>query len=72
MLDDVFKAFRDMDQWALSTMTHAFPEWRDPHGSRIEILPAEILAAIGKTPEEARDILEDAAHDARVDAAFGR
>ena len=72
VLDDVFKAFRDMDQWALSTMTHAFPEWRDPHGSRIEILPAEILAAIGKTPEEARDILEDAAHDARVDAAFGR
>jgi uncharacterized phage-associated protein len=72
VLDDVFKTFRDMDQWALSTMTHAFPEWRDPHGSRIEILPTEILAAIGKTPEQARDILEDAAHDARVDAAFGR
>lgn len=50
---------RGLDQWALSKISHRFPEYRDPQGSRVEILPIEILRAVGKTDSEIEDILED-------------
>ncbi len=71
VLEDVAKAHRDRDQWELSTLMHGFAEWKDPSGSRIEIAPSEILAALGKTPEQIREILDDAATDAQFDAVFG-
>jgi uncharacterized phage-associated protein len=71
ILEDVAKAYRDRDQWELSTLMHGLPEWKNPQGSRIEIAPADILAALGKTPEQIREILDEAADDARFDAVFG-
>ena len=71
ILEDVAKTYRDRDQWELSTLTHELPEWKDPRGSRIEIAPADILAAVGKSPEQIREILDEAADDAEVDAVFG-
>jgi hypothetical protein len=70
-LEDLGKQFHDRDQWDLGTLMHGFPEWKDPRGLRVEILPETILAAIGKTPEQIRNILDDAAEEAQVDAAFG-
>ena len=71
ILEDVAKTYRDRDQWELSTLMHGLPEWKDPRGARIEIAPVDILAALGKTPEQIREILDDAADDARFDAVFG-
>lgn len=71
VLEDVSKTFRDRDQWELSTLMHSLPEWRDPKVSRVEILPADLLAVVGKTPEEISDILEEAAQEAYVDSVFG-
>lgn len=71
ILEDVAKQFRNRDQWDLSTLMHAFPEWKDPRGSRLEISPEDILTAVGKTPEQIRDILDEAAEEAQVDAALG-
>jgi hypothetical protein len=71
VLEDVAKRFHERDQWDLSTLMHGFPEWKDPHGARLEILPEDILTAVGKTPEQIQDILDEAVQDAQVDAAFG-
>ena len=49
----------------------ASPSGKDPRGSRIEIAPAEVLAAVGKTPEQIREILDEADDDAEFDAVFG-
>ncbi len=50
---------------------HGFSEWKDPRGSRVEIPAEDILAVVGKTPEQIREILDEAAEEAQVDAAFG-
>ena len=71
ILEDIAKEHRDRDQWDLSMLTHELPEWTDPRGSRVEITPADILTALRKTPEQIREILDDAADDARVDAVLG-
>lgn len=70
ILEDVSKAHRDRDQWELSTLMHGLAEWTNPRGSRIKIAPVDILTALGKTPEQIRDILDDAAAHARFDAVF--
>lgn len=70
ILEEVSKAQRDRDQWELSTLMHGLPEWMDPRGSRIEIAPADLLSALGKTPEQIREVLDEAADDARFDAVF--
>ena len=70
ILEEIAKAHRDNDQWELSTLMHRLPEWRDPRGARVEIAPTDILAALGKTPEQIRAILDEAEDDARVDALF--
>lgn len=71
ILEEVSKAHRDRDQWELSTLMHGLPEWKDPRGSRVEISAIDILTALGKTAEQIRDILDDAADDARFDAVLG-
>jgi uncharacterized phage-associated protein len=71
ILEEIFKAHRDHDQWQLSRLMHGLPEWTDPRGSRIEIVPADLLAALGKTPEQIHDILDEAVDDAEVDAVLG-
>ncbi|HMH51228.1 MAG TPA: Panacea domain-containing protein [Candidatus Acidoferrum sp.] len=68
ILEEVAKAHRDHDQWQLSTLMQGLPEWRDPRGARVEIAPTDILAALGKTPDQIREILVEADDDARVDA----
>ncbi len=71
ILEDVAKQFHDRDQWDLSTLMHGFPEWKDARGARVEIPPDDILAAVGKTPEQIREILDEAAEEAQVVATFG-
>ena len=70
ILAEIAKAHRDHDQWELSTLMRRLGEWRDPRGARDEITPVDILAALGKTPEQTREILDEAEEDARVDALF--
>ena len=71
ILEDVAKRFHERDQWDLSTLMHGFPEWKDPRGTRLEILPEDILTAVGKTPEQIQEILDEVVEDTQVDAAFG-
>ena len=47
------------------------PRVEGSEGSRLEILPADILAALGKTPEQIRELFDEAVEDAQVGAAFG-
>jgi uncharacterized phage-associated protein len=60
VLDEVDKSFGMLDQWALRRLTHELPEYHDPEGSSLPILPEEILRAEGKSPEEIERVTRDA------------
>ena len=61
LLHDVFRQFGHLNQWQLRDLTHGFPEWRDPSGSRLAIRYLDILRAVGReeTAEEEAGEIED-------------
>jgi uncharacterized phage-associated protein len=62
--------YRTHDQWALSDMTHDFPEWQDPHGSSIEIPLERVLEAFGKRNDEIERVRQNAREDVYFDRLF--
>jgi uncharacterized phage-associated protein len=66
LLEEVSRIYRDKDQWELSEETHKFPEWKPPRGSRVEILPEDILRALGKSTEEIAEALQESRERAYV------
>ena len=53
LIDEVFAKNGRLDQWELRKKSHDFPEWKDPHGSRLKIEIEDILTATGTDPNEA-------------------
>jgi hypothetical protein len=64
LLEEVSRVNREKDQYQLSEETHRFREWKDPKGSRVEILPEEIMRALGKPEDDIREALEEAKQEA--------
>ncbi|MBI5709757.1 MAG: SocA family protein [Candidatus Eisenbacteria bacterium] len=71
MLREIASVFRALDQWQLSDLTHALPEFRDPSGSHLPISPEDILRALSKTDEEVEEVREDAIERKHFDSIFG-
>lgn len=62
LLKEVFDKFGTMSRWHLRDLTHNYPEWQDPAGSRIPISYEDILKAVGRGAEAeeiAREIEAD-------------
>jgi uncharacterized phage-associated protein len=70
VLKEVADLFRRLDQWALSDVTHALPEWRDPGASAVEIAPEDILRALQKSEEQIEQIREEAVENEYFGSLF--
>ncbi len=58
-LGHIFETYGGWDRWKLSKWTHTLPEWRDPHGSSLQIAPETILREAGKSEEDVERIRND-------------
>ncbi|MFQ6117800.1 MAG: Panacea domain-containing protein [Candidatus Bipolaricaulia bacterium] len=58
LLDEIFDKYGQLERFELADMTHEFPEWQDPQGSRIPITYEEILRAVGRE-EDAEELVEE-------------
>jgi uncharacterized phage-associated protein len=47
LIDEVFAKYGRLKRWELVELTHELPEWIDPQGSALPILPADILRHAG-------------------------
>lgn len=73
ILRETADLFRQLDQWALSYVTHeVLPEWHDPGQSATEISPEEILRALQKSDEEIEQVREEAVEDAYFESLFSQ
>jgi uncharacterized phage-associated protein len=67
VLQQVWDRFGSMSGWELRNWTHDHcPEWRDPHGSSLRIRYSDVFRAIGKSPEEARELDSELRDQERV------
>lgn len=71
MLREIASVFRALDQWQLRDLTHSLPEFKDPSGSSLPILPEDILRALSKSDEEVEEVREDALERRHFDSLFG-
>jgi len=65
LLAEVYNEYGAKDRWAVVHETHLFSEWKDPHGSAIELTLEDILEANHTPPQrvnQIRDELEDLAN----------
>lgn len=60
VLSGIHKRYGGMNKWALRDLTHGLPEYRDPSGSMLPIMPEEILRAEGKTEAHIEAVRDDA------------
>jgi uncharacterized phage-associated protein len=60
LLNQINERYGHLNWWQLRQLTHELPEWRDPQGSSMQIEPAEILRAEGKSPEEIERLTQEA------------
>ena len=59
VLEAVWQRFGRMSKWQLRDWTHDHcAEWKDPRGSSLRIRYADVFKALGKSPEEARELDE--------------
>jgi uncharacterized phage-associated protein len=58
LLEEVFAQYGQLEPFELAELTHKFPEWKDPRGSRIPITYQEILRAVGREAE-AEELAEE-------------
>lgn len=71
IIEEIFKIHGSKSRWQLVKFTHTLPEWKDPNGGSIPIHTAEILNALGKTPEEVEAVNEELFELANIDKIFG-
>ena len=59
ILKAVYDKYRDTDQFTISELTHSFPEWKDPDGSRIPLFIEDILDSTIQDDKEREEALAD-------------
>lgn len=71
ILEQVWQQFGGMKRWEIRDYTHDHcPEWEDPHGSSKPLKPEAVFRALGRTPEEAKQLAEDLQAKRKVDELF--
>jgi len=71
LITEFFAHYKDKSQFDMEKEHHnplLFPEWKDPGNSRIETHAADILRALGLTPEEIEDAVTRIDEDAHLHA----
>lgn len=56
ILDSVWEQFGAMNRWEIRDYTHELPEWEDPKGSSMPIRYRDVLLALRRPIEEAKQI----------------
>ena len=59
ILREVYEKYKNEDQFSISELTHSFPEWKDPNGSRIPLFIEDILESTISDEEERKNALDD-------------
>lgn len=74
VLESTFQEFGGMGQWELRDFTHssACPEWVDPKGSSYPIEYEDVLKALGRSEEEAREAQQALESQHKVERIFER
>lgn len=73
VLEFIERQFCAKNEWELVLYTHQHcPEWADPQGSSIPILPDEILQKVGKTEAEIEAIGKELAKLSLVERLFAK
>jgi len=71
ILDDVWNQFGAMSRWEIRDYTHdKCPEWEDPNGSSKPLKPESVFQALGRTPEESKQLAENLREKREIDALF--
>lgn len=71
ILDRIWDQFGHMTRWQIRDYTHDHcPEWEDPKGSSKPLNPAKVFQALGRSPEEAKELAADLQAKRRVDSVF--
>lgn len=72
-LTDVSERHVGRDTWAVAEVTHQFPEWQRFHrpGTSCTIPLEALLAELGFTDEEVREVVHDAEMQQRLHALLG-
>ena len=60
LLDRIFEAYGEENEWDLVGLTHELPEWTDPGESSCPIAPEDILRNSGFTEEQVQHVVEQA------------
>lgn len=69
ILDQIWQRFGEMNQWQLRDYTHAdCPEWKDPNHSSVPIRDQDVLEALGRDEQTAREIAEEIEGERALDA----
>ena len=71
ILDRVFARYGHLSRWEIRDLSHALPEWRDPHGSCVPISIKEILVHHGMSEEDASAIVESLRAETYADQLAG-
>ena len=71
ILDQVWQRYGGMTRWQIRDYTHDHcSEWEDPKGSSKPLKPEAVFRALGRTPEEARQLAQDLQAKRQVDELF--
>ncbi len=70
LIEEVFQEHGFKGRWKIIDEVHQLPEWKYPDGSAIPITLSEMMRAVGKRPDEIRELEEELDHLAAVDLLF--
>lgn len=71
ILDNVWKDFGHMTRWQIRDYTHDHcPEWEDPNHSSRPLKPVRVFRALGRSPEEAKQLAADLEEKNQMDQLF--
>jgi uncharacterized phage-associated protein len=72
-LQEVAQRHADHDEWALSRLTHDFPEWRkNAHGTSSRPIPLrDTLEAVGQERDAVEKIIDEACELTRIQRLLG-
>ena len=59
VMSSVYEKYKDQDQFSISELTHSFPEWKNPEGSRIPLFIEDILDSTIPDKKEREEALND-------------
>jgi uncharacterized phage-associated protein len=70
IIQQVYQDFGHLDPFLVAEWTHDLPEWKNPHGSAIEIAVEDILKNMGKSDEEIAEIQQEVIREAYLDGVL--